>query len=317
MAVSQKQIAERVGVSIALVSRVLSGKARAVGIADATIEKVMKTAAEMGYVPSAAALTLKGKSSRTIGVVVYDFLDPFFGAIIGQLQALAHEQNYSLVIAGFKGRHPEESDLAPLRKHAIDGLIVIGSAATSEWLSGFTNKPVVRIGHGRSEEESCCVALDERDAAQQLVNYLVGAGYRNLAFIGGNLFSHSLRYDALDKAGRMQGIEVENNLWVSDGFDAGQQATRSMLSAGGGNRALICATDTIAMGALHALYDAKIDLPVTGYDDIPAAAQFIPPVTTVRQPIEDLARRAFSTVVEACEPGEILLKGKLIIRSSA
>ena len=87
MAVSQKQIAERVGVSIALVSRVLSGKARDVGIAEATIEKELKVAEEIGYVPSAAALTLKGKSSRTIGVVVYDFLDPFFGAMIDQLQA--------------------------------------------------------------------------------------------------------------------------------------------------------------------------------------------------------------------------------------
>ena len=93
MAVSQKQIAERLGVSIALVSRVLSGKARAVGIADATIERVLVTAEEMGYVPSAAALTLKGKSSRTIGVVVYDFRDPFFGVIIEKLQERAHERN--------------------------------------------------------------------------------------------------------------------------------------------------------------------------------------------------------------------------------
>lgn len=137
MAVSQKQIAERLGVSIALVSRVLSGKAREVGIADATVERVMKVAEEMGYVPSAAALTLKGKASRTIGVVVYDFRDPFFGAIIEQLQAQAHEQDYSLVLAGFKGRHPESSDLAPLHKHAIDGLVVIGSADRSEWLAGF------------------------------------------------------------------------------------------------------------------------------------------------------------------------------------
>ena len=96
-----------------MVSRVLSGKAREVGIADATIQKVMATAKEMGYVPSAAALTLKGKGSRTLGVVVYDFRDPFFGPIIEKLQEHAHERGYSLVIAGFMGRHPEASDLAP------------------------------------------------------------------------------------------------------------------------------------------------------------------------------------------------------------
>ena len=107
MAVSQKQVAERVGVSIALVSRVLSGKARDVGIAQSTIERVMQVATEMGYVPNAAALTLKGKATRTIGVVVYDFKDPFFGAIIEELQAQAHEHGYSLVLAGFKKRVPK------------------------------------------------------------------------------------------------------------------------------------------------------------------------------------------------------------------
>ncbi|MDD3277232.1 MAG: LacI family DNA-binding transcriptional regulator, partial [Kiritimatiellales bacterium] len=96
MAVSQKQIAQKLGVSIALVSRVLSGKAAEIGITPNTIERVLKTAEEMGYVPSAAALSLKGKSTRTLGVTVYDFNDPFFGALIKQIQIQAHEHNYSL-----------------------------------------------------------------------------------------------------------------------------------------------------------------------------------------------------------------------------
>ena len=93
MAVYQKQIAEKLGVSIALVSRVLSGKAEEIGIAPETIKRVIKTAEEMDYVPNAAALALKGKATRTIGVVVYDFKDPFFGAIIEQLQTQAHAHN--------------------------------------------------------------------------------------------------------------------------------------------------------------------------------------------------------------------------------
>ena len=125
MAVSQKQIAERMGVSIALVSRVLSGKAAEIGITAETIKRVQQAAEEMGYVPSAAALTLKGKATRTIGVAVYDFNDPFFGTLIQQLQIQAHAHDYSLVLAGFLNRTPDEQDLQPLHKHSIDGLIVL------------------------------------------------------------------------------------------------------------------------------------------------------------------------------------------------
>lgn len=303
MAVSQKQIAERLGVSIALVSRVLSGKAREVGIADATIEKVLTMAGEMGYVPSAAALTLKGKSSRTIGVVVYDFRDPFFGTIIEKLQELAHEQGYSLVLAGFKGRHPEDSDLAPLHKHAIDGLIILGSSNRSEWLEGFAGMPVARIGHGSPSEASVRVSIDEDDAARQLMDHLKSRQCNACVFVGENLFAHALRHRALESAARECGLEIERRSVADGNFTDG-------------NAALVCATDTIAMEALHALHDSGRTLTVTGFDDIPAADRFIPPITTVRQPIEEMAKRAFGSIVESSPPSEVLLKGKLISRSS-
>ena len=317
MAVSQKQIAEQVGVSIALVSRVLSGKAREVGIADATIEKVLKTAEDMGYVPSAAALTLKGKSSRTIGVVVYDFQDPFFGTIIEQLQALAHEQGYSLVLAGFKGRHPEESDLAPLHKHAIDGLVVIGSADQSDWLGSFKHLPVARIGHGNPDERSVRITVDEYGAAKHLLDHIVSKGWKQCAFIGSNLFVHSLRFQALEIAAREQGVKIENHVWAVDGFDAGLQAAKNILSSNGSETALICATDLIAMGALHALHDAGRKLAVTGFDDIPAAEQFIPPLTTFRQPIKRMSAQAFDAVVKGRDPAEVFIDGLFVPRSSS
>lgn len=317
MAVSQKQIAERLGVSIALVSRVLSGKAREVGIASGTIEKVLEAAQEMGYVPSAAALTLKGKSSRTIGVVVYDFRDPFFGPIIEELQALAHEQAYSLVLAGFKGRHPAASDLAALHKHAIDGLVVLGSADRSEWLAAFSGLPVARIGHGAPGEPSVRIGLDEADAAKQIIGHLVSNGWNRCGFIGSNRFVHTLRFQALEQAARNRDVLLENQLWAVDGFEAGRQATINLFSARVPDRALVCATDAIAMGALHALHEVKRILPVIGFDDIPSAGQFIPSLTTVRQPIGEMARRAFNSVVHAEACDEILYQGKLVVRESA
>ena len=316
MAVSQKQIAESLGVSITLVSRVLSGKAHEVGIAEATVERVLKAADEMGYVPSAAALTLKGKSTSTIGVVVYDFKDPFFGAMIEELQEQAHRHAYSLVLTGFRKRIPEPEDLAPLHKHAIDGLILLGSDERAAWLDEFNGMSVARIGHGSCDEQSVRIAIDEDDAADQLLQYLSSTGYRNLVFLRENFPAHRLRYASLEKEAEKHGCRVRCVQSASWAYAAGFDETKRILESGS-EEAVVCATDKIAMGALHAMHEAGRWLPVTGFDDIPAAAQFLPPITTVRQPIGEIARQAFDAVVKPIEPSEVLLKGTLMVRSSA
>ncbi len=316
MAVSQKQIAERVGVSIALVSRVLSGKARDVGIADATIKKVLQAADEMGYVPSAAALTLKGKSSNTIGVVVYDFKDPFFASMIEDLQQQSHARGYSLVLAGFRQRNPEAADLAPLLKHAIDGLVILGSAADSDWLRQFMDIPIVRIGRGGAGENTVQLSLDEDDAAAQLLGYLASRGLTRLAFVHERFSAHRVRFDALERAAPAYGCSVRNILSDGWAFEAGRKETAALLLSNETD-AVLGATDMIAMGALHAMHAAQRWLPVTGYDDVPAAAQFLPPITTVRQPYDLIAEKAFQAVIRPASKENLLFKGELMVRKSA
>jgi DNA-binding LacI/PurR family transcriptional regulator len=321
MAVSQKQIANRLGVSIALVSRVLSGKAAAIGITPATSERVLAMAHEMGYVPSAAALELKGKSTRTIGVAVCEFNDPFFGALIKQIQIQAHQQDYSLILAGFLNRVPDEKDLRALRKHAIDGLIVIGSEADARWLESFAHLRIARIGHGNSAEASVRIAVDEDAAAIALVAHLAAAGRRSALHIHAAQPAHRLRCRALERAAEARGLDLtiaQNTEHI--GFDAGMTTTRDMLQSGASYDALVCATDQIAMGALHALYQAGIHPPdavaVTGFDDIPAAVQFIPPLTTIQQPLEEIVKHAFAAVTTPTSPHEKLLTGTLVVRQS-
>ncbi len=322
MAASQKQIAEKLGVSIALVSRVLSGKAEEIGIAPETIERVSQMAEEMGYVPSAAALTLKGKATRTIGVAVYDFNDPFFGALIKQIQIQANEHNYSLILAGFLRRVPDEQDLLALHKHAIEGLVVLGTDMNAQWLDAFRHLPVARIGHGSDTEQSVRISVDEEDAARQLVEYLDQQGKRSLSCISGPLSAHRLRHQALERAAAVAGlhftlIETTEN----DPFLAGLASTRKLLGGNTQIDALVCATDLIAMGALHALAGAGIDVPgrvaVTGFDDIPSAAQFIPPLTTIHQPFEKMVQKAFKSIIEPTAPQAIPLSGELVVRETA
>lgn len=321
MAVSQKQIAEKMGVSIALVSRVLSGRAEEIGIAADTIERVKNAAMEMGYVPSAAALTLKGKATRTIGVAVYDFNDPFFGSLIKQIQIQAHEHNYSVVLAGFLNRIPDEQDLLALHKHAIDGLIILGSDMEAGWLQHFHRLPVARIGHGSEAEKSVRISIDEDRAARQLVEHLAVRGRRSLACISGHLSAHCLRHEALKSAAASAGLTFTSvPTGERDPFAAGMQAARKFLGTAADADTLLCTTDLIALGVLHALYDAGIDVPgrmaVTGFDDIPSAVQFMPPLTTISQPLVEMVRQAFMAVMEPCHSQTILLPGNLVVRET-
>ena len=318
MAVSQKQIAEKLDVSIALVSRVLSGRAKEIGIAADTIDRVMKAAEEMEYVPSAAALSLKGKSTRTIGVAVYDFNDPFFGSLIKQIQTQAHEHNYSLVLAGFLNRIPDEQDLQSLYKHALDGLIVIGTDLEATWLRHFQNLPVARIGHGAPTEQSVRVTVNEDEAALLLIDHMIERGRRCPMYISSTLPAHRIRRAAVATAAKSRNIELLT-----------EESTRESTFAVGLNMArnlkpdvdaLICATDQVAMGALHALHANGVSVPnqiaITGFDDIAAAEQFIPAITTIQQPIEQIVEEAFTAVIQSSAPQETHLSGKLIIRQT-
>lgn len=315
MAASQKQIAEKLGVSIALVSRVLSGKAAEIGIAPQTIERVLRAAREMGYVPSAAALALKGKATRTLGVVVYDFKDPFFGALIKQLQIQAREHGHSLMLAGFLNRVPDEKDLQPLHKHALDGLIVIGTDLDAAWLRDFEHLPVARIGHGAPGETSACVAVDENAAARLLINHLVETGRKQPLLLCADLPAHHLRRVAVETAARDAGLPLSVVLSPErDAFKAGG-TTAANLPAG--TDALICATDQVAMGALHTLNGNGKNIAVTGFDDIEAAGQFTPAITTIRQPIAAMARAAMDAIIENSGSEKISLPPELIIRRSS
>ena len=321
MAVSQKQIAEKMGVSIALVSRVLSGKAAEIGITAETIKRVKQAAEEMGYVPSAAALTLKGKDTRTIGVAVCDFSDPFFGRLIQQLQIQAHAHDYSLVLAGFLNRTPNEQDLQSLHKHSIDGLMVLGSEQDARWVQNFTHLPLARIGHGSESEKSLRITIDEENAARKLVEYLVSGGRKRMLFLAGDLAVHRLRQTAMQQAVCAAGMSFESLQSAErNSFTAGYNLVKQIPDITAMADALICATDLMAMGALHALYDAKVAVPdaiaVTGFDDIPASEQFIPPITTIRQPIQRMVEEAFKAIINKSSPRKITLPADLIVRRS-
>lgn len=330
--VTQKDIARKIGVSVTLVSRALSGKAREIGAASATVESIRKTANEMGYVPNATARVLKGAPSRTLGVVVYDFEDPFLGGITGALQHLANTHDFTLVLVGFEQRRVDADALSPLSKHGISGLIIVGSGSNDDWLETFRERHirVARIGSGPSANQTA-VTIDNEDGMGKILAHLAEKGFRSAGFIADPHPAHQARFRCFTAQASRLGITTRPE-WMlirnDNAAAAGYHAVQDLLVNHRRSlpRALVAASDSLAMGALRALQEQGLrvpaDIAVTGFDGIPFADMITPALTTVRQPVQAMAQTAFEWVSDASPvpPGMagsvVLLKGELIVRES-
>lgn len=324
MKVTQKDIAKKLGVSTSLVSRVLSGRAEEIGIRKEIIKQVEGLAEKMHYVPSSAALSLKGKKSSTIGVVVYDFNDPYFIKVISKLQKVALEENYSILLVGFLNRDLTESSLRPLYKHNVDGIIIVGSYGDLSWLENFDGIYAARIGHGTDKHLKLCSCVDEDLAMASIAKHLKEQGVKRVAFARRNTPIHADRelafLNAFDKGGNFSLTYARNSINESS-ILAGMEIVDKLMTEKTLPEAVVCATDVIAMGVIKRFSELGIEVPkdilVTGFDDIDAASYFMPPITSYHQSVEVIARKAFYCAAKGEGEGGFDFEGKLVVRKSS
>ncbi|MBR4598089.1 MAG: LacI family DNA-binding transcriptional regulator [Opitutales bacterium] len=323
MKITQKDIAKKLGVSTSLVSRVLSGRAEEIGIRGEVIKQVQDLAKKMNYVPSMAALSLKGKKSATIGVVVYDFYDPFFTKVIGELQKVANEENFSILLVGLTNRALSEQSLRPLYKHNVDGIIIVGSYGDISWVSDFKEIPIARIGHGADKRLKLSVAVDELMAMTSICDHLLAQKVKKVVFARRNAAVHARREGVfLDvfTAKKLAQVYSLNSICENDML-AGADLVETLLKKGDLPDALVCASDVIAMAAIKRFSESGVKVPndilITGFDDISTAACFMPSITSYRQSVEYAAQKAFYAVAKGQGNGHFDCEGSLIIRASS
>lgn len=311
MHLTQQEIAQRLGVSRSLVSRALRGTAESIGAAPATIERIRQAAARMGYQPHAAALTLRGERTRTLGIVVRDFDDPYFGRMIGELQTIAGAADYSLVLTGC-GRDAQ-LDLVALLKYRLDGLIIAGSEFEPAGLASFTDRklPVAQIGTGEPIDGVFRVAMDQAHGLRELIRYLRGLGHRDIGYIGSGTPANLRREATLKQVLRAEGLPVRPQWFVNTAPPPTDLPT-----------ALIAADDRLAQNVLRSLFERRVRVPadvsLAGVDDITSARTTIPALTTIRQPMREMVRAAFEHVTTDAKEDqtELLVQPELVIRES-
>ncbi|MCG8527232.1 MAG: LacI family transcriptional regulator [Opitutales bacterium] len=291
MRVTQKEIAEKMGVSISLVSRVLSGTANDIGIPEKTINGVKETAVSLGYVPNIAARALKGKSSRVIGVVVYDFKDPFFSECIAIIQEKLHKAGYSTILVGFTDRQIDEKDLSSLKQHILDAIIVLGSDLSGAFEKEIKSTPIFRIGHSLENESSYSFYPEEEHSAQQLASYLVARKSKDIHLLQADLPNHDLRSFAMKNALKAGGIKcqifkTQNKRYFESGYDH----VSRIIKENNTPDIIVCTIDQIALGSVKALLQKGLAIPedigVVGFDNIQMSSHYHPSLTTFHQPID-------------------------------
>lgn len=319
------EVAKRAGVSIATVSRV---QRHAHLVAPATRERVERAARDLAYRPSPVGRSLARGHHDVTGIVFPDLTGPYFSAVILGYEEASARQGRSVLILATHGRSASEDQVLDLADR-VDGLVLTGRTVPDHLVEelGRRGVPVVLLARpGRGAADS--VRAANAPAATELVAHLLDHGRRRLAFVGNPDGSSDAaeRWSGFVEAHRMAGLAPAYKPAASAYREnEGHHAALRLLQAKERPDGIVAANDEIAMGALRAARELGMEVPddlaLTGWDDIPAAVHLAPPLTTVRQPMVELGRRAAVLLTERMErtrtdPRHEVLPTELVVRSS-
>ncbi|WP_019926240.1 LacI family DNA-binding transcriptional regulator [Nocardia sp. BMG111209] len=308
MAVSIKDVARRAGVSLGTVSNVLN---RPDHVAPATRERVRQAIAEIGYVRNDSARQLRAGRSRTLAMVVLDMANPFFTDVARGAEEEAAGQGAMLVLcnSGSDARR-ERRHLEQIAEQRMRGVLltpVLGSGDDPLEMLAAQSIPAVLVDRGSPRPDRCSVTVDDVLGGRLAARHLLELGHTHLGFVGGPVSVTQVadRLHGAAEVARGAGARLDHVATAAPTVAAGRDATAALLTAAIRPTALFCANDLLALGALQALILAGLSVPgdmaVIGYDDIDFAAAAAVPLSSVRQPREELGRSAARLLLEEAD----------------
>ena len=320
-------VARLAGVSSQTVSRVSTGHP---GVVESTRRQVLDAMRELGYRPNSAARALKRGEFRTIGVILFTLATTGNSRTVEAIAAQAAQEGYAITLIpvavptqdGVLGAFTRLGELA------VDGVIVIMEVHLLD-AANLTLPPGVPVVVVDSDagDRYPVVDTDQADGARQAIRHLLGQGHRTVWHVAGpeESFSAERRaaawQDVLTASGRPVPPVLRGDWSAASGYRAGQT-----LAASPDCTAIFVANDQMALGVLRALHERGRRVPeevsVVGFDDIPDAASFLPPLTTVHQDFDEVGRRCVQGLLEQIRgesrsPGTVLVPTTLVTRESA
>lgn len=295
-----KDVARLAGVSVATVSRVINHSPKA---SDSSREAVLSAMQHLQYHPNANARALAQQSTETLGLIVADVSDPFFGAMVKAVEQVAYATgNFLLIGNGYHNIEKERQAIEQLIRHRCAALVVHAKMLPDDEMQSLMNQipGMVLIYRTLPGFEQRCVALDDRYGAWLATRHLIQSGHQRIAILCSN---HGIS-DATDRLQGYLDALKEHNIPVDDKLIAygepdeigGEQAMADLLGLGRSFTAVTCYNDSMAAGALSVLSDNSIDVPndisLVGFDDVLISRYLRPRLTTVRYPVGAMANQA-------------------------
>jgi LacI family transcriptional regulator len=324
-----RDVAQHAGVSNATVSNVLN---RPDVVAPATRQRVQAAIAELGFVRNESARQLRAGSSRVIAYVVLDAANPFFTDVARGVEDAARDAGLALFLcnsASDDGREREYLEL--LHEQRVEGILITPVDSESAQFAD-RGTPVVLVDRESADGTRCSVAVDDVLGGELAVTHLIEAGHTRIAMVGGPMSIQQVRdrhegaLRALANAGLPPGALTfmeTRGLQVAEGRNAGERLVG--LPSSRRPTAAFCANDLLALGLLQSMTQQGLrvpdDLAVVGYDDIEFAAAAAVPLTSVRQPREQLGRTAAQLLLAENEADHehrhVKFQPELVVRASS
>lgn len=328
---TMREVADLAGVSVQTVSHVVNETG---SIAAATRERVAQIIERVNYRPNLIARSMRTRETGLIGILVLDITSPVLSLIASEVEGVAYARGHKVLL--YDARHDARllrELLEQFAEQLVDGLIVVNAidrGSTLPWLKASTI-PTVLVDC-LPNPTLASVAMDNERGAYLATEHLIELGHARIAHISGDLtlevarqrvlgYRHALTDHGLQANERV--ISPDSDRWD---YRSGYVAMQELLARPPMPSAVFIAADQMAIGAQHALVEVGLKVPddvsLVGFDDIDAASYAWPPLTTIRQPLTEIAARAFDLLSEllsgTVDPvkAQITLQPELVVRGS-
>ncbi len=298
---TQEDVAKKAKVSRALVSLVMRGSPN---VSEQRRRRVLRAAEELGYRPNAYARSLASKRLDTIGVLINDVTNPYFGGVYSSLATAAEGAGFDLLVApGTRSATKESALVRTLLEHRVAGLALMSPMMSTKELRALTTSwPTVLIGREASIPGVDVVTTDEHQAARLVLGHLMGLGHRDIVHVTGGA-----NRSAKDRAKAYRAVMLEFGLEpreVAGAFshEAGQVAAQEIVEMSPLPTAVVAANDLVAVGAMGVFESHGLRVPddvsVVGYDDSQIARLDLVQLTSVCQGIDRFGSAAIELLVK-------------------
>ncbi len=321
-------VAQAAGVSLATVSRVISGHP---SVRPETRDRVLQVIQELNYQPNALARQLRTQETKIVIAIVPNIQNAMFHEVIFGIESAAEAHGYQVLVADMRSQPSIESHyFNAIQQRQIDGIISMSASMAQKLIEQVADQhPLVMAIQNFENNNIPCVSIDNAAAARDVMTHLIRLGHRNIAHITSSpsLLLYRERYRSYKEMLKEHDLPFDPDLvrYCDPSFEGGYAQAEALLATKKHFSALFAAGDTMAIGAMKALKKNGVRVPedcaVVGFDDIEMSAFWEPALTTIRQPKIQIGQTAFRKLLTLMKKEPLLnaqdiLPHELIIRES-